>query len=50
VVYEFRLDDPLPAELRLRPLLEDRLRVALPPDHRLAGRRPVAPEDLAGDA
>jgi DNA-binding transcriptional LysR family regulator len=50
VVYEFRLDEPLPAALRLRPLLEDRLRVALPPDHRLAGRRRIAMEELAGDA
>jgi DNA-binding transcriptional LysR family regulator len=50
VVYEFRLDPPLPADLRLRPLLEDRLRVALPPGHRLAGRRRIAMEELAGDA
>ena len=49
VVYEFRDDEPLPAELRLRPLLEDRLHVALPPDHRLAHRKRIRMAELAGD-
>jgi molybdate transport repressor ModE-like protein len=49
VVYEFRLDPPLPAELRLSPLLEDRLHIALPPDHRLAHRRRIRMTELAGE-
>jgi molybdate transport repressor ModE-like protein len=49
VVYEFRLDDPLPHDLRLTPLLEDRLHVALPPGHRLAGRTRVRLADLSLD-
>ena len=49
VVYEFRLDEPLPAELRLTPLLEDRLHIALPPDHRLAHRKRIRMAELASD-
>jgi DNA-binding transcriptional LysR family regulator len=49
VVYEFRLDEPLPAELRLSPLLDDRLHIALPPDHRLAHRKRIRMAELAGD-
>jgi molybdate transport repressor ModE-like protein len=49
VVYEFKLDAPLPAELRLTPLVEDRLSIALPPDHRLADRRRIAMSELAGE-
>jgi len=49
VVYEFRLDDPLPAALRLGVLLEDRLHVALPPNHRLADRRRIKMAELAGE-
>jgi molybdate transport repressor ModE-like protein len=49
VLYEFRLDPPLPAELRLTPLLEDRLHVALPPTHRLAHRKRIRMPELAGD-
>jgi DNA-binding transcriptional LysR family regulator len=50
VVYEFRLDQPLPAELRLTPLLEDRLQVALPPNHRLAHRKRIRMAELAEDS
>lgn len=49
VVYEFRDDEPLPAELRLLRLLEDRLHMALPPGHRLASRRRISLADLAGE-
>jgi len=49
VVYEFRLDEPLPAELRLTPLLQDRLAIALPPDHRLAHRKRIRMAELARD-
>jgi molybdate transport repressor ModE-like protein len=49
VVYEFRLDPPLPAELRLSPLLEDRLHVALPAGHRLAQRRRIRMAELADE-
>jgi molybdate transport repressor ModE-like protein len=49
VVYQFRLDEPLPPELRLTPLLEDRLHIALPPDHRLAHRRRIRMADLASE-
>ena len=49
VVYEFRLDPPLPAGLRLRPLLEDRLHIALPQGHRLARRRRIRMSELAGE-
>jgi DNA-binding transcriptional LysR family regulator len=49
VVYEFRLDEPLPADLRLTPLLEDRLHIALPPDHALARRRRIPMAQLAGE-
>jgi DNA-binding transcriptional LysR family regulator len=49
VIYEFRDDEPLPAELRLSPLLEDRLHIALPPGHRLAGERRVALADLSAE-
>jgi molybdate transport repressor ModE-like protein len=47
VVYEFRDDEPLPAELRFSPLLEDRLRIALPADHRLARRKRIRMAELA---
>jgi DNA-binding transcriptional LysR family regulator len=50
LVYEFPGDEPLSADLRLEPLLEDRLRIALPPGHRLAGRRRIALAELAGDS
>lgn len=50
VVYEFRLDEPLPSDLRLTPLLEDRLHIALPPDHRLADRRRIEMAELSGEA
>jgi molybdate transport repressor ModE-like protein len=50
VVYEFRLDAPLPGELRLTPLLEDRLHIALPQRHRLAHRKRIHLAELAGDA
>jgi DNA-binding transcriptional LysR family regulator len=49
VVYEFRLDQPLPVELRLSPLLEDRLHIALPPSHRLAHRKRIRMGELAND-
>jgi molybdate transport repressor ModE-like protein len=47
VVYEFRDDEALPADLRLRPLLDDRLRIALPPGHRLAQRKRIRIAELA---
>ncbi len=55
VVFEY---DPLPGGayepsydgLDLRPLLEDPMYVALPPEHRLAGRARVRLEELATDA
>jgi DNA-binding transcriptional LysR family regulator len=47
LVYEFADDRPLPDDLRLTPLLEDRLHVALPPHHRLAGRRRIRLSELA---
>jgi molybdate transport repressor ModE-like protein len=50
VVYEFRLDPPLPDELQLTPLLEDRLHIALPPSHRLAQRKRIRMTELANDA
>jgi len=49
VVYEFRDDEPLPADLRLTPLLEDRLHIALPPEHRLAARRRIRLAELADE-
>jgi DNA-binding transcriptional LysR family regulator len=49
VVYEFRDDEPLPADLRLTALLEDRLRLALPPGHRLADRPRIALTELADE-
>jgi molybdate transport repressor ModE-like protein len=49
VLYTFRLDQPLPDELRLTPLLEDRLHVALPPGHRLARRKRIHLAELAED-
>lgn len=49
VTYEFRLDEPLPADLRLSPLLEDHLHIALPPGHRLARRRRIAMAALANE-
>jgi DNA-binding transcriptional LysR family regulator len=49
VVYEFRLDQPLPAELRLTHLLEDRLHIALPPSHRLAHRERIRMAELASE-
>lgn len=50
VVYEFRLGLPLPSELRLTPLVEDRLHIALPRAHRLAHRKRIRLSELAGDA
>ena len=50
VLYEFRLDERLPGELRLTPLLQDRLHIALPPNHRLAHRRRIRMAELAHDA
>ena len=50
VVYEFALDEPLPSELRLTRLLEDRLHIALPPDHRLANRRRIQMAELSDEA
>lgn len=49
VLYEFRFDQPLPGELRITHLLEDRLHIALPPDHRLAHRKRIRIADLAAD-
>jgi len=49
IVYEFVGDEPLPADVRLVRVLEDRLRIALPADHRLARRRRVALAELADD-
>lgn len=50
VVYAFRDDEPLPDDLELTPLLEDRLGIALPPDHRLAARDRIALAELAGES
>jgi len=50
VLYEFRLDPPLPADLRLTPLLEDRLRIALAPSHRLARRKRIRLAELARES
>jgi DNA-binding transcriptional LysR family regulator len=47
VVYEFELDDPLPGDVELMALLEDRLHIALPAGHRLARRCRVAIAELA---
>lgn len=47
LVYEFPLGAPLAGDLRVRPLLEDRLYLALPRGHRLAGRDEIALEELA---
>jgi DNA-binding transcriptional LysR family regulator len=49
VVYEFPDDEPLPAQLRLAPLLEDRLHIALPPGHRLVSRRRIRLTELEGE-
>jgi molybdate transport repressor ModE-like protein len=49
VVYQFRLGDPLPAELRVTPLLDDHLHIALPPRHRLAHRKRIRLAELAGE-
>ncbi|HET6866013.1 MAG TPA: LysR family transcriptional regulator [Solirubrobacteraceae bacterium] len=46
VVYEFRLGPRLPADLRLTPLIEDRLHIALPPGHRLARRKRIRMAEL----
>jgi molybdate transport repressor ModE-like protein len=49
VTYQFRLDEPLPADLRLTPLLEDELHIALPPGHALAHRGRIALSELADE-
>jgi molybdate transport repressor ModE-like protein len=49
IVYEFRIDPPLPADLRLTPLIEDRLHIALPPGHRLAHRKRIRMAELRDD-
>jgi DNA-binding transcriptional LysR family regulator len=50
VVYEFSLDQRrLPCDLRLTPLLEDRLHIALPPDHRLAHRKRIRLAELSDE-
>lgn len=46
VLYEFRLDQPLPTDLHLTPLLEDRLHIALPSGHRLAHRKRIRMGEL----
>jgi DNA-binding transcriptional LysR family regulator len=50
VVYEFPLEEALPADLRTRHLLDDALHIALPPGHRLAWRRRIRLEELADEA
>lgn len=51
LIYEFEQDaGRLPADLERVHLLDDVLRVALPPGHRLARRREVHLRDLAPDA
>jgi molybdate transport repressor ModE-like protein len=49
VVYEFARDEPLPVELQLTTLLEDRLHIALPPSHRLARRKRIRMAELAAE-
>ena len=49
VVYVFETDAPLPDDLELEPLLEERLHIALPPGHRLARQRRIDIAELAGD-
>jgi DNA-binding transcriptional LysR family regulator len=49
LVYEFRLGAPLPRDVRSVELLEDRLYLALPRAHPLAGRAEIALEELAGE-
>jgi molybdate transport repressor ModE-like protein len=46
VVYEFRGGAPLPTDLTLTPLVEDRLHIALPPGHRLAYRKRIRMAEL----
>jgi molybdate transport repressor ModE-like protein len=46
VLYEFRLGPALPTDLHLRPLMEDRLHIALPPGHRLARRKRIRMAEL----
>ncbi len=50
VVYEFRNDAPLSGDHRLSAVIEDRLHIALPPNHRLAHRRRIALNELAHEA
>jgi molybdate transport repressor ModE-like protein len=49
VLYEFRLGPRLPTDLRLTPLIEDRLHIALPPGHRLAHRKRIRMGELRDD-
>jgi DNA-binding transcriptional LysR family regulator len=49
VVYRFRDDPPLPADVRLRDLVEDQLLIALPPHHRLTRRRRIRLAELADE-
>jgi DNA-binding transcriptional LysR family regulator len=49
VLYEFRLDQPLPSDLLLTPLIEDRLHIALPPGHRLAHRKRIRMVELRNE-
>lgn len=50
LVYEFELAGEVATDLRQVDLLEDRLYVALPRDHRLASRRRLALAELAEEA
>ena len=49
VVYRFKREEPLPSALRLTPVLEDRLHIALPAGHRLAHRRRIKMAELSGE-
>jgi molybdate transport repressor ModE-like protein len=49
VLYEFPLGPPLATDLRLTPLIEDRLHIALPPGHRLAHRKRIRMAELADE-
>jgi DNA-binding transcriptional LysR family regulator len=49
LIYQFELEPPVAADLEQVHLIDDPLNIGLPADHRLARRRRVRLEDLAGE-
>jgi DNA-binding transcriptional LysR family regulator len=50
LLFEFDGEEPLPEDLARSPLLDDPMYLALPREHRLAGRRRLRLADLQGEA